>query len=56
MFDKIEDETRTKGLEDVHVNTELIGDRKKQLEEVLLKHQAIFSMGKYIFGPCDMIK
>ena len=28
MFDKMEDETRTKGLEDVHVNTELIGDRK----------------------------
>ena len=56
MFDKIEDETRTSVLEEVHVNTELSADKKKQLEEVLLKHQDIFSKNETDIGKCDMIK
>ena len=34
VFDKIEGKTRTCVLEEVHVNTELSADKKKQLEEV----------------------
>ena len=56
VFDKIEDETRTSVLEEVHVNTELSADKKKQLEEVLLKHQDIFSKNETDIGKCYMIK
>ena len=56
VFDKIEDETRTSVLEEVHVKTELSADKKKQLKEVLLKHQDIFSKNETDIGKCDMIK
>ena len=56
VFDKIEDETKSNVLDEVHVNTELTEDKRKQLEEVLLKHQDIFSKSESDIGHCDRIK
>lgn len=56
VYDRIENETAEKVLEEVHIDPQLPPEQRTRLEDVLLKHRDIFSKDDADIGHCDKIK
>ena len=56
VYHKIENEALEKVFENIHIDPKLTQEQRKRLEDILIKHQDIFSKDDTDIGHCDKIK